>query len=105
MCWRTVADWVPAGQGNDSPYDQEASFGDKRSTTRTRSQVHGTQTCEPGLVHLITDVQTGRRARPARRPGPLPLPGSLELDSASRNSPTVSVATGTRFATVWETLS
>jgi len=56
--WRTAADLAPAGQRINSPYDVEATFGNKRTTTWTGYKVHVTETCEPGQVHLITDVQT-----------------------------------------------
>ena len=56
--WRTAADLAPAGQRINSPYDPGASFGNKRSTTWTGYKVHVTETCEPGQVHLITNVET-----------------------------------------------
>jgi transposase len=31
--WRTAADLAPAGQRINTPYDAEATFGNKRSTT------------------------------------------------------------------------
>jgi transposase len=56
--WRTAADLAPAGQRINSPYDPEATFGNKRSTTWTGYKVHVTEMCEPGQVHLITNVET-----------------------------------------------
>ena len=56
--WRTAADLAPAGQRINSPYDAEATFGNKRSTTWTGYKVHVTETCEPDQVHLITNVET-----------------------------------------------
>ena len=56
--WRTAEDLAPAGHRINSPYDVEATFGNKRTTTWTGYKVHLTETCEPGEVHLITDVQT-----------------------------------------------
>jgi transposase len=56
--WRTAEDLAPAGQRINSPYDVEATFGNKRTTTWTGYKVHLTETCESGEVHLITDVQT-----------------------------------------------
>ena len=47
-----------AGQRINSPYDPEATFGNKRSTTWTGYKIHVTETCEPGQVHLITNVET-----------------------------------------------
>jgi transposase len=48
----------PAGQWINSPYDLEATFGNKRTTTWTGNKVQVAVTCEPGQVHLITDVRT-----------------------------------------------
>src|SRR5512135_2882511 len=56
--WRTAADLAPAGQRINSPYDPEATFGNKRSTTWIGYKVHMTETCEPDQVHLITNVET-----------------------------------------------
>ena len=56
--WRTAADLAPAGQRINSPYDPEATFGNKRSTTWIGYKVHVTETCEPDQVHLITNVET-----------------------------------------------
>ncbi|MDQ3641219.1 MAG: IS1182 family transposase [Actinomycetota bacterium] len=56
--WRKAGDLPPAGQRIDSPYDPEATFGNKRSTTWTGYKVHLTETCEDDEVHLITNVET-----------------------------------------------
>ena len=56
--WRKAGDLPPAGRRIDSPYDPEATFGNKRSTTWTGYKVHLTETCEDDQVHLITDVET-----------------------------------------------
>ena len=56
--WRTAADLAPAGQRINSPYDAEATFGNKRSMTWTGYKVHVSETCEPDQVHLITHVET-----------------------------------------------
>jgi len=56
--WRTARDVPPAGQRIDSPYDPEATFGNKRSMTWTGYKVHLTETCEENQVHLITNVET-----------------------------------------------
>jgi transposase len=56
--WRTAADLAPAGQRINTPYDAEATFGNKRSTTWIGYKVHMTETCEPDQVHLITNVET-----------------------------------------------
>jgi transposase len=62
LCWRTAADLPPAGNRFDSPYDPDARYGNKRSTTWTGYKVHITETCEPDSVHLITNVETTFRA-------------------------------------------
>ena len=56
--WRKAGDLPPSAQRIDSPYDPEATFGNKRSTTWTGYKVHVTETCEDGQVHLITNVET-----------------------------------------------
>jgi transposase len=55
---RKAGDLPPAGQRIDSPYDPEATFGNKRSMTWTGYKVHLTETCENDDVHLITNVET-----------------------------------------------
>jgi transposase len=56
--WRTAANLAPAGQRINSPYDPEATFGNKRSTTWVGYKVHVTETCQPDQIHLITNVET-----------------------------------------------
>jgi transposase len=56
--WRTAADLAPAGQRINSPYDAEATFGNKRSATWVGYKVHATETCETDQIHLITHVET-----------------------------------------------
>jgi transposase len=56
--WRTAADLAPAGQRINTPYDPEATFGNKRSTTWIGYKIHMTETCEPDHVNLITHVET-----------------------------------------------
>jgi transposase len=58
VCWRADADLPPAGARIDSPYDPEAHYSIKRSTTWTGYKVHVTETCDPATVHLITRVET-----------------------------------------------
>jgi len=55
---RAAADLPPAGTRFDSPYDSDARYGNKRSTTWTGYKVHLTETCAVGAVHLITHVET-----------------------------------------------
>ena len=56
--WKTAQELAPAGERPDSPYDPEARFGNKRSTTWTGYKVHLTETCDEALPPLITDVQS-----------------------------------------------
>lgn len=56
--WRAAEDLPPCSLRADSPYDPEARFGRKRETTWTGYKVHVTETCEPDLPHLITNVET-----------------------------------------------
>ena len=55
---RSAKDLPPAGQRYDSPYDPQASYGNKRSTTWTGYKVHLTETCDENSIHLITHVET-----------------------------------------------
>jgi transposase len=58
VCWRTATDLAPAGQRINSPYDPEATLGNKRTTTWVGYKAHVTETCELDQVHLITNVET-----------------------------------------------
>ena len=58
LCWRSATDLPPAGQHFDSPYDTDARYGNKRTTTWTGYKVHITETCDANDVHLITNVET-----------------------------------------------
>ena len=55
---RSAKDLPPAGQRYDSPYDPQARYGHKRSTTWTGYKVHLTETCDENSLHLITHVET-----------------------------------------------
>ena len=55
---RAAKDLPPAGQRYNSPYDPEASYANKRSTTWLGYKVHLTETCDEDTVHLITNVET-----------------------------------------------
>ncbi len=57
---RSAQDLPPAGARIDSPYDPQASYGNKRSATWTGYKAHVTETCDrdPDEVHLITNVET-----------------------------------------------
>lgn len=55
---RAAKDLPPAGARYDSPYDPEARYGNKRSSTWTGYKVHLTETCDEDSVHLITHVET-----------------------------------------------
>lgn len=56
--WRTAAELPVAGKRFDSPYDPEAHFGNKRTTTWNGYKVHLTETCDPDALHVITHVAT-----------------------------------------------
>ena len=56
--WRSAADLPPAGLREDSPYDAEARYANKRSVTWTGYKVHLTESCDPDTPHLITHVDT-----------------------------------------------
>jgi transposase len=56
--WRKATDLPPAGTRFDSPYDTDARYGNKRSTTWTGYKVHLTETSDADTPHLITHVET-----------------------------------------------
>ena len=56
--WRAEEELPPMPQRLISPYDPDARYGKKRSTTWLGYKVHFTETCEKDQPVLITDVQT-----------------------------------------------
>ena len=58
VTWRERTDLPPAGVRFDSPYDVEARFGNKRSTTWSGYKVHLTETCDADRPHFIVHVET-----------------------------------------------
>ena len=56
--WRSSEDIPPAARYIGSPYDVEAHYSKKRSTTWVGYNVHLTETCEKESPHLITHVET-----------------------------------------------
>jgi transposase len=56
--WREATDLPPCSLLICTPYDPEARFSQKRSTTWTGYKVHLTESCDDETPHLITDVQT-----------------------------------------------
>jgi transposase len=55
---RALEDVPPAKLNINSPYDPEARFSQKRSTTWIGYRVHLTETCDTDSPHLITNVET-----------------------------------------------
>jgi transposase len=58
MCWRAEEDLPPSAQRCHSPYDPEARYASKRSTTWLGYKVHLTESCDEEGPHLITNVLT-----------------------------------------------
>jgi transposase len=59
MRWRTTEDGVsPSSLFISSPYDPEAHYAKKRTTSWIGYKVHLTETCETDTPHLITHVET-----------------------------------------------
>ncbi len=56
--WRTSQDSPPTAQRIRSPYDTDARYGNKRTTTWTGYKVHLSETCDEESPHLITHVET-----------------------------------------------
>jgi transposase len=55
---KTVPELAPAAALIASPYDPEARFSTKRAISWVGYKVHLTETCDPDMPSLITDVQT-----------------------------------------------
>jgi transposase len=58
MCWRAEEELPPAGQRLHSPYDPEARYAAKRTTTWLGYKVHLSESCDEDTPHLITNVLT-----------------------------------------------
>ena len=59
VCWRTEAEGLPpAAQFISSPYDPDARYAKKQTTSWVGYKVHLTETCEAHQPHLITHVET-----------------------------------------------
>lgn len=56
--WRTNEELPPAAQFISSPYDLDAHYSQKRTTSWVGYKVHLTESCEDELPHLITHVET-----------------------------------------------
>lgn len=58
LIWRSSEDIPPAAQYISSPYDLDAHYSKKRTTSWVGFKVHLTETCEKDSPHLITHVET-----------------------------------------------
>ena len=58
VVWRETEELPPTGQFINSPYDPEARYATKRTTTWTGYKIHITETCEPDMPNLITNIET-----------------------------------------------
>ena len=56
--WRSSENIPPPSRYIGSPYDDEAHYSKKRSTTWVGFKVHLTESCEPQLPLLVTHVET-----------------------------------------------
>jgi transposase len=56
--WRTQEEAPPASIMRSSPYEPDAHYAKKRTTSWVGYKVHLSETCEPGELHLITNVET-----------------------------------------------
>ena len=56
--WRTQQEAPPASVMISSPYEPDAHYARKHTTSWVGYKVHLSETCEPGELHLITNVET-----------------------------------------------
>ena len=56
--WRQQKDAPPASIMISSPYDSDAHYAKKKTTSWVGYKVHISETCEPGELHLITNIET-----------------------------------------------
>jgi len=56
--WRDPKNSPPPALRLDTPYEPEARYGTKRTTSWVGYKVHLTETCDPEDPHLITQVET-----------------------------------------------
>jgi len=64
---REAGNLPPAAQMIQSPYDVEAHYSRKRETSWTGYKVHLTETCDEGMPHLITNVETTASTEPDKK--------------------------------------
>jgi transposase len=64
--WRGSADLPPAARMINSPYDVDARYTYKRSTSWIGYKAHLTETCDPDAPHLIIHVETTPAPTPDR---------------------------------------
>ena len=64
--WRQGENVPPAARMINSPYDVEARYSTKRSTTWIGFKAHLTEACDPERPHLITNVETTLAPTPDR---------------------------------------
>jgi transposase len=58
LAWRDATNIPPAEQFISSPYDVDAHYAKKRSTSWVGYKVHLTETCDDDSPHLITHIET-----------------------------------------------
>ena len=56
--WRTTGEIPSASLMISSPYDLDAHYAKKQTTSWVGYKVHLSETCEPDSLHLITNVET-----------------------------------------------
>ena len=56
--WRKATELAPAGQHIDTPYDPDALYSTKRTTSWVEYKVHLTETCDDQAPHLVVHVLT-----------------------------------------------
>lgn len=71
ISWREVGNIPAATIFLSTPYDPEAHYSKKRSTSWVGYKVHLTESCDDGMPHLITHVETSPSPSPDATATPL----------------------------------
>ncbi len=107
--WRSSENIPPAGLYISSPYDLDAHYSKKRTTSWVGFKVHLTETCEKDNPHLITHVETTTAPFPMMPERPPFMKGSSRKSCCPSNissiramsMPSYSTAVSRILTSIW----